>query len=122
MIARSDPIAELLLARISYQLSTAELQHHTMTALRSIWVLNVLKVHLRAQPLRVPCHCAPLRFLATKPGDKCRLARVSHQNDNPSLDLCSHNKFFSLGKTVCIPLGQKTSCENKSLRDQLALW
>ena len=50
------------------------------------------------------------------------VARTSHQNDNPSLDLCSHKEFSSLGKTVRIPLGQKMPCENKSLRDHLALW
>jgi len=49
------------------------------------------------------------------------LARISHQNDKPSLDLCFHKKFYSLGKTARIPLGQKITCENKSLRDHLAL-
>jgi len=50
------------------------------------------------------------------------LARISHQNDKSSLDLCSHNEFSSLGKTARIPLSQKTPYENKSLRDHLALW
>jgi len=48
------------------------------------------------------------------------LARISHRNDKPSLDLCSHKELSSLGKTIRIPLDQKTLCENKSLRGHLA--
>jgi len=51
-----------------------------------------------------------------------QLARISHQNDNPSLDLCSHKEFSSFGKTARIPLSQKIPRENKSPRDHLALW
>ena len=38
------------------------------------------------------------------------------------LHLCAHKEFSSLGKTVRMSIGQKTPCENKSLRDHLAFW
>ena len=41
------------LARISHQLSTAELQCRALTALHLVWVLNVLQVRLRALSLRI---------------------------------------------------------------------
>ena len=62
------------LARISHQLSTADPQCCVLTALRSIWVLNGLPGTLARPNLRAPCHYAPLRSLATKPGEKCGLA------------------------------------------------
>jgi len=49
------------------------------------------------------------------------LARISHQNDKPSLDLCSHKEFSSFGKTARIPLSQKIPCENKSLPNLCAI-
>ena len=77
------------------------------------------------------------------------LARISHQMDEPSLDLWIHKKFSSVGNTARIPLLryafllrlqvlpepslvrafgavrltlQKIPCESKSLRDHLAHW
>ena len=77
------------------------------------------------------------------------LARISHQMDEPSLDLWIHKKFSSVGNTICIPLLryafllrlqvrsepslvrafgairltlQEIPCESKSLRDHLAHW
>ena len=50
------------------------------------------------------------------------LARISHQMDEPSLDLCIHKKFSSVGNTPRIPLLQKIPGESKSLRDHLAPW
>jgi|GEM_PF-968950 len=50
------------------------------------------------------------------------LTHISHQNDRPSFDLCSHKKLSSLGNSTCIPRDQKTPCENKSLRDHLTFW
>ena len=50
------------------------------------------------------------------------LARISHQMEESSLDLCIHKKFSSVGSTTRIPLLQKIPCESKSLRDHLAHW
>ena len=48
-----------------------------------------------------------------------KLARISHQIDEPSLALCFHKVFYSIGNTICIPLLRKMPCKNKLLRDHL---
>lgn len=53
------------LARIYHKLSTSEPQCRVLTALRSVWVLNVQQVAGAPKPLRA-FHHAPLRPLATK--------------------------------------------------------
>ena len=55
----------MALARISYQLSTAELHCRALTALRLIRMLNTLPVRWRAQTFA--------RFVATQSGEKCGL-------------------------------------------------
>ncbi len=50
------------------------------------------------------------------------LARISHQIDEPSLAICFHKVFCSIGNTICIPLLRTMPCENKLLRDHLITW
>ena len=55
-----------VLARISHKLSTVEPQCHALTALHSVWVLNVLQARFRAQTFVRLAITQPLRLLATK--------------------------------------------------------
>ena len=49
------------------------------------------------------------------------LARTIHEIDGISLDLWFHSKFFLLQISVSISCKKKIHCENKSLRDMLAI-
>ena len=71
-------------ARLAHHPSTAEPPWRASTALHLARVLNVVSATPPRSDRGAPCSHAPWRPLPTMRGEKCRLARISHQADTDS--------------------------------------
>ena len=67
------------------------------TALRSVGLLDVLSSTPAESSRRAPWFHARLRRLATKPGEKCGLARISHQVSTAAADPGMSTALRSVG-------------------------